>query len=617
VQSDSFPTRGQRDFLGPHTVIIYQGRTAETYVQFLVRSDQETPAQQSITFGLASIEDKLTTGFLTVTELINLKVLADKAKLDTTRITDLIKSDLSSPLKSRMSQGVNYYNSRHDIQDFRHYYWVDGARQEDTTKSNNKVPHPFHKILADQKTAYIVGNPVVVSIGSVDVVDEDNPTSGEQRQLAIAEEFQTKLMEKLGESFDDVLNDWILGASNKAIEWVHFYIDGKGDFRFMIVPSEQIMPVYDTQYQNDLIYVIRFYVYDLVDHNGQRQQRYKVEWWTKDEVEYWVQLADGMFIHDPDYELNPAPHWLSFNTLTPSVKSPNSWGRVPFVALWNNSQLHTDLQPIKPLIDAYDKVKSGWVNDLDDFTEQVYVLKGFTGLSGEAQAGLSELQLFMQNLKANRAIAVETDGAVTTLKADIPLEAKVKFLDITRREIFYFGEGVDVDNDKFGNNPSGISLKFLYASLDLKANRLIRKLKVALKEFMWFVTEWINRMGATKYDSSQIMFTVNKAMIFNEKEKIDGLLASRDMLSEQTILENHPYVDDVDEEMARLEAEKAEKPLASGELGKLPLAIQQLALARTRAEDSGDTKLSKQIGDKIDQLLSVMNTPTNGVLEPA
>jgi hypothetical protein len=38
--------------------------------------------------------------------------------------------------------------------------------------------------------------------------------------------------------------------------------------------------------------------------------------------------------------------------------------------------------------------------------------------------------------------------------------------------------------------------------------------------------------------------------------------------------------------------------------GKLPLAIQQLALARTRAEDSGDQALSKQIGDKIDELLT-------------
>jgi len=35
----------------------------------------------------------------------------------------------------------------------------------------------------------------------------------------------------------------------------------------------------------------------------------------------------------------------------------------------------------------------------------------------------------------------------------------------------------------------------------------------------------------------------------------------------------------------------------------LPLALQQLALARTRAEESGDRALAKQIGDKMDELL--------------
>lgn len=39
-------------------------------------------------------------------------------------------------------------------------------------------------------------------------------------------------------------------------------------------------------------------------------------------------------------------------------------------------------------------------------------------------------------------------------------------------------------------------------------------------------------------------------------------------------------------------------------LGKVPLAIQQLALARMRADESGDKALSKQLGDKIDELLN-------------
>lgn len=501
----------------------------------------------------------MTTGFLTLTDLTIAKILADKAQLDTSRITSIIQGDINSPQKQHMAEGVNYYNCVHDILQNRNYYWLDGQKIEDETKSNFTLSHPFHKILVDQKAAYIAGNPVVVSVAEPDVDDPKNPSPQELKAQEETDKFQEKLLDLIDQGFDDLIPDWVIGASNKGIEWVHFYVSPDGELEYCIIPAEQIIPVYDTQYQEELMYVIRFYTYDLINEKGDSEKRYKVEWWSKDGVEYWVQTLSNNFSHDPDYEFNPGPHWFTFNTASPSAKEKNSWGRIPFVPLLNNSQGHTDLRPIKALIDAYDKVKSGWVNDLNDFQEMIYVLKGYQGLQSEAQKGLHELAIFVQNLKTHKAIAVDGDkGGVETLKAEIPVEAKEKFLTITRKEIFYFGEGIDVDNENF-NSPSGIALKFLYSSLDLKANRIIRKLKKSLQEFMWFVTEYINRTGNTTYDSTEIVFTMNKAVIFNEKEKIDGLVASEGMLSKQTILENHPYVDDVEQEMGRLDAEEQDR----------------------------------------------------------
>ena len=131
-------------------------------------------------------------------------------------------------------------------------------------------------------------------------------------------------------------------------------------------------------------------------------------------------------------------------------------------------------------------------------------------------------------------------------------------MGIARKSIFYFGEGVDVDNENF-RSPSGIALKFLYTGLDLKANRMVRKLKKALQKFMWFVVEYINRTENKSYDYEEVTFTINKAVIFNETEKIDSLVASEGMLSKRTILENHPYVDDPEQEQSRLDAEEQER----------------------------------------------------------
>lgn len=509
--------------------------------------------------------------YYTPTDLINIKILADRAEIDTAIIASLIERDIISPLKQRMTEGVNYYNSRHDILAHKNYYYVDGVKTEDLVKSNNTIPHSFHKILVDQKADYIVGNPIVVSIAEADVQDENKPTTQEQNLIQESEDFQTALLEILGENFDELIGEAVKNASNKSIEWVHFYVDPKGELHFVVCPAEQIIPIYDTQYQDKLIYIIRYYIYDLIDDKGEMHQRHKVEWWTDKGVAYWVETLENLYVHDPDYEYSQAGHFYTFNTSSPSVKEWNSWGQIPFVALWNNPELHTDLRPVKALIDAYDKVKSGWCNDLEDFQELIYILKGYNGLSEASKAGLSELAFFVKNLKTHKAVNVEQGGDVTTLKADIPVEAKIKFLEITRKEIFYFGRGIDVDNENIRSAASGVALKFLYAQLDMKANRTIRKLKKFLKEFMWFIVTYINMRDGKTYDSDQVIFTINKSVIFSEKEKVDELVALKGIISDQTLLENLPMIDDADEEMARIEAERLRADEQSSvDLNKVP-----------------------------------------------
>ena len=498
----------------------------------------------------------MTTGYLTQQDLVNLKITVDAAEITSKQIDDLIKSDLNSDYKNRMREGSEYYDVEHDILDNKNYYYVNGIKTEDKAKSNYRLPHPFHKVLVDQKASYIAGNPIVISVTSPDVADDKSPTPAEESSLAAAEEFEQMVLDKVGEKFDDKLNDWIVGASKKGQEWMHFYVIPTGELRYTIIPAEEIIAVYDTQYQEDLVAVIRYYTYELVNEAGATLTLYKLEWWTKTQVEYWVQEESGLYVRDPAYNPNPGSHWKSFNSLTPTNKLSRSWGRVPFVSLYNNTGAKTDLEPIKPLVDAYDKVVSGWVNDLNDFQEMVYILKGYAPLTSELETGLSELALFMKNLKTHKVISVGEAGDVTTLKAEIPVEAKEKLLGLTRKAIFYFGQGVDVANEEF-KTPSGIALKFLYGGLDLKANQLIRKLKASLAEFFWFVVGYANMRDGTQYDSTELSFTVNKSVIINEAEKVQELAASETMLSKQTILENHPLVDDAEEEMRRLDAEEA------------------------------------------------------------
>lgn len=500
-----------------------------------------------------------TTGYLTQADIIKLKLLTDKAMLDSKQIGQMIAMDRASVKKRMMHEGVRYYDVDHDILKAKKTYYVEHVQFEDPTASNERLPHPFHRIMVDQKVSYLLGNPPTISVEKPDIVDKNNMTPEEQAETEASDVFREAITKALGTTFFDVLNDWAKGASNKSEEWLHFYITPKGKLAWTITDAEGIIPIYDTQYEEDLVGLVRYYTYEIIDEAGKAHTRLKVEWWTKQLVEYWIETMEHNFIYDTSYPVNPGPHWFTFNTQKPDDRSWNSWGLVPFVPLKNNSNGSTDLLPVKALIDAFDKIESGLVNDLNDFQELILVLKGYQALSAKAQQGLSELAIFKQNLRVHKVVTVAENGSVEPLRVEVPVEAKTKVMEILRREIFYFGMGVDLDSERFGGDASGVALKFLYSGLDLKANQLWRKMQESLKQAMVFIVTFINNTENTQYDPAKITFAANKTMIFNEKEKVESVMAASPAMSKETTLANLPYVDNVDMELKRIEAEEAKR----------------------------------------------------------
>ena len=131
-----------------------------------------------------------------------------------------------------------------------------------------------------------------------------------------------------------------------------------------------------------------------------------------------------------------------------------------FIPFFNNNIHTSDLENIKKLIDVYDKVYSGFINDLDDVQEIILVLTGYGG---------TEMNGFLQDLKKYKTIELDADehSGVSTLNIEIPVEARQMVLDITRKAIFEQGQGFDPQPENFGNQ-SGEALKFMYSLLEMK-----------------------------------------------------------------------------------------------------------------------------------------------------
>jgi SPP1 family phage portal protein len=240
--------------------------------------------------------------------------------------------------------------------------------------------------------------------------------------------------------------------------------------------------------------------------------------------------ADGDDILLPHFEIND---------------KSGTWERVPFVPWKNNDSELPDLQFVKTLIDDYDLTRSDVSNLLADLRSLIYVLKGYGG---------ENLSQFMRDLAYYHGIMVDDDGDVTTLNPTINIDAAEKHFAQLLKDIYRFGQAVDKGQDKMGNSPSGIALKFLYSGLDLKDNAMEDAFKWSFEQQIYFVNKYLQVTKQTTSDK-EITIVFNRDIAINESQTITDFQNSGGRISNKTAVANHPWVDDVDEELKQLEEE--------------------------------------------------------------
>ena len=229
----------------------------------------------------------------------------------------------------------------------------------------------------------------------------------------------------------------------------------------------------------------------------------------------------------------------------------HGWGRVPFIPLRNNDKEMTDLQLVKGLIDAYDYVSSEGTNNLLDLVDLYWVIQGYGGETASAVA---------RKLQVNKAVQIsDSSGSVEAKQVELPVEGRLDWMQMLRKDIFHFGMGVDTDSDDWGKAASGVALKFQYAMFYLKINGIVPEIKRAMKEFFRFAVEDWNRENGTDWDWKKIQITLNTNGITDDLETMQIIKESKDIVSEKTLLGKHPFVEDVNSEMEQLERERKGK----------------------------------------------------------
>lgn len=381
--------------------------------------------------------------------------------------------------------------------------------------ADNRIPRNFHGLLVNQKAAYAFTTPPTFDVGN----------QGQNKLIA----------DTLGDRYIKNCMDLCINAANTGVGWVHYWRNEEGAFRWAVVDSKQVYPIFSEDLDEKLLAVLRSY--KMLDENdGEAYIVY--EYWTDRECQAFRRrttdtVNEGLSIYD-----------MFSNPMTgePYSEYVHGLGDVPFIPFFNNNTHTNDLRNIKRLIDVYDKVYSGFINDLDDIQELIFVLSGYGG---------TDLNGFMSDLKKYKVIKLdETEGSpgVSTISIEIPIEARNSVLEATRKAIFEQGMGFDPRPENFGNQ-SGVALKFMYALLEMKTGFMQAEFTLGFNKLVRAILTF---HGQT---TGNIQQRWKRTAIQNDQEIASICRESVGVISKRTIVANHPFVIDVNEELKQMEKE--------------------------------------------------------------
>ena len=411
--------------------------------------------------------------------------------------------------------------------------------------ADNRIPHDYHAQLVNQKASYLFSYPPTFDTGNTSL--------------------NKQIKEILGDNYEKYCNVLCTNASNYRNAWLHVWKGTEGKFKYAPVEPIQIIPIYSLRLIKDLAAVIRIYS-EYIDDGGtySTSNYYTVyEYWDKEGCTTFKKKQTSISLNDLEVVNRFVLTNLDTGEDTESNYYTHDFGEVPFIEFPNNNIKDSDLTKIKPFIDVMDNVLSGYVNDIDDIQQIIWVLTNYGG---------TDLDEFRKDLKKFKAINMENMGSddksgVQTIAIDIPVEARNKLLEVCRKQIYEQGQGLDPHPEGGYSNSSGEALKFMYSPLELKAGLMEIEFRSGFNKLIRLMAK---SLGHNEY--FPITQTWTRNAIKNDLETAQIAQSSLGIISNKTILKNHPWVEDVEEELKQLKLEEdAEeenlKPITTKKVG--------------------------------------------------
>ena len=426
-----------------------------------------------------------------------------------------------------------YYEGDHDI--LRH-------TKKDSTAPNNRLVNNMAKYITDTATGYFIGKPVVYSsqngayLAALQDIFDYNDEQDENMELARSASINGDCFEML-------------------------YLDEDAQIRFTRVQPDGCIYICETG-DNTPMAAIRI----VYSRDKDRNTIKKVEFWTAQDCWYFRSMNGGAL-----ELLDIREHY---------------WGDVPFVEYINNEERLGDFEGVITLIDAYNRVESNTANFFQYNDEALLKVLKMGAVTSQD----------IRDMKENGAIILEDGGDIQWLVKEVGDAALENYKKRLREDMHIFSAVPNLTDANFGGNLSGVAVSYKLWGLEQICAIKERKFKRGLQRRIELITHILNIQGG-RYDYREIgiQFRRNKPQNLPEIAQIITMLSGE--LSRETRLQMLPTIDNVQDELQKLEDEKQREVSGFGQYDALARALEQAKAQPAGAGAIPDDEAGTDPGD--------------------
>ena len=377
-------------------------------------------------------------------------------------------------------------------------FTTSGIKVPDFTAANNKIASNFFHRLTTQRVSYSLGNGISFPGAKVEISDN-------KAKIIDA----TK--DKLGENFDTILYLAAHYARIHKVSYLFWNLDHSDYFKMT-----EFLPLLDEE-TGKLRAGFRFWSLDW-EKKPVIVVKYEEDGYTQYKTKTGSKGLDLMLDKPKRGYIQNIQHTEADGD---QITGESNYSSIPIVPLWGDKHHQSDLVGMRAKIDAYDLIKSGFADDVEECAEIYWVISNALGMSD------ADLAKFRDRMKLQHIVTADSDTPVKAERVEIPVAARESLLKGLREQIYEDYGGLDVHTVAAGATNDHIDAA--YQPVDEEAD-----------DFEYQIIQAVQGILGLMGVKDTPIFKRNR--ISNQKEQTEMVVNSADHLDEETILNKLPFL---------------------------------------------------------------------------